>query len=78
MATCPKCMGALTEHHRCPRGVWSRITDSLSTIGIGSGIGVALCLAIDDGHPPVALMVAAAALGAVLANAVRQAVSGKP
>jgi hypothetical protein len=78
MATCPKCMGALTEHHRCPRGMLSRVTDTLSTIGIGSGIGVALCLTIDDGHPSVPLMMAAAALGAVLANAVRQAVSGKP
>jgi hypothetical protein len=78
MATCPKCFGALTEHHRCPRGVLSRVTDALSTIGIGGSIGVALCLAIDDGHPPVPLMVAAAALGAVLANAVRQAVSGRP
>jgi hypothetical protein len=78
MATCPKCFGALSEHHRCPRGVLSRVTDALSTIGIGGGIGVALCLAIDDGHPPVPLVVAAAALGAVLANAVRQAVSGRP
>lgn len=76
MATCPKCMGALTEHHRCRRGVMSRVSESMSPVCIGGGLGVALCLAIDDGHPPVPLMVAAAALGAVLARAVREAVSG--
>ena len=48
----------------------------MSPVCIGGGLGVALCLAIDDGHPPVPLMVAAAALGAVLARAVREAVSG--
>ena len=78
MATCPKCMGALGEHHRCSRGRLSRISDSLSAVAIGGAIGVGLCLATNDGHPPVPLMVAAAALGAVLANAVRQAVSGRP
>jgi hypothetical protein len=56
----------------------SRIMDAISTIGVGGGIGVGLCLAIEDGHPTVPLMIAAAALGAVLANALRQAVSGKP
>ena len=76
MATCPKCMGALTENHRCPRGPFSRISESLSTVAIGSVIGALLCYVIDD-RPPAALIVAAAALGAVLAGAVRQAVTGR-
>ena len=28
MATCPKCLGALTEHHQCPHGLLRRMTDS--------------------------------------------------
>ena len=77
MATCPKCFGALTEHHRCPKGPLSRITDALSTVGIGAAIGVVLTYAIEPQAVP-ALLIAAAALGAVLASAVRQAVSGRP
>jgi hypothetical protein len=47
--------------------------ESLSTVGLGSLIGAALCFAIE--YPPsLALLIAAAALGAVLASAVRQAV----
>jgi hypothetical protein len=77
MATCPKCFGALTEHHRCPKGRLSRVTDTLSTLAIGGVIGIVLIYVIDE-RPVPALLVAAAALGAVLANAVRQAVSGRP
>ena len=73
MATCPRCMGALTENHRCPRGRFSRITDALTTVIIGSVIGGLLAFAVEE-RPAVALVVAAAALGAVLANAVRQAI----
>jgi hypothetical protein len=76
MATCPRCMGALTENHRCPRGPLSRITDALSTVGIGGVAGSALCFVIED-RPAGALVLAAAALGAVLATAVRQAVGGR-
>ena len=39
-------------------------------------IGVGLCYVIDE-RPVPALVVAAAALGAVLASAVRQAVAGR-
>jgi hypothetical protein len=77
MATCPRCFGALTENHKCPKGRLSRITDALSTVGIGGALGVVLSYAIDD-RPVPALVVASAALGAVLASAVRQAVSGRP
>jgi len=77
MATCPKCFGALTEHHRCPKGRLSRVTDALGTLSIGGVIGIVLIYMIDE-RPVPALLVAAAALGAVLANALRQAVSGRP
>ena len=78
MATCPKCLGALTDHHRCPRGTLSRVTDALTTVGVGSVAGALLCFAIDE-QPPSALVIAAAALGAVLASAVRQAIgAGTP
>ena len=76
MATCPRCMGALTENHRCPRGWLSRVTDALTTVLIGAVIGVALCYGIEE-RPVPALVLAAAALGGVLASALRQAVSGK-
>jgi hypothetical protein len=77
MATCPKCMGALTEHHRCPRGPLRRLTDSMSVVGVGGAIGAAVTFAIDD-RPPGALILAAAALGGVLASAVRQAIGPRP
>jgi hypothetical protein len=77
MATCPKCFGALTEHHRCPKGRLSRVTDALGTLSIGGVFGIVLIYMFDE-RPVPALLVAAAALGAVLANAVRQAVSGRP
>ena len=76
MATCPKCMGALTENHRCPRGIFSRVSDAVSTVGVGGLAGAGLCWVIDE-RPAGALVLAAAALGAVLATAVRQALGGK-
>ncbi len=69
-------MGALTEHHQCPPRILRRITDAVSTVGIGSLVGALFCFAIDD-RPAGALVVTAAALGAVLAVAVRQAVVGR-
>ena len=77
MATCPRCMGFLTENHRCPRGPLSRITEALSTVLIGAVIGAIFCFVIVE-RPVPALVMAAAALGAVLASAVRQAVGGRP
>ena len=68
-------MGALTENHRCPRGMFSRVTDALTTVAIGAVIGAVFTFAIDD-HPAGALILAASALGAVLASALRQAVGG--
>ena len=69
-------MGALTENHRCPRGRLSRVTDALGTLGVGALIGVALCYGIEE-RPVPALVLAAAALGSVLASALRNAISGR-
>jgi hypothetical protein len=54
-----------------------RLADALSTVAAGAGIGMFVLFAYDE-HAVPALWVAAAALGAVLASAVRQAVSGRP
>ena len=70
-------MGALTEHHKCPRGRLHRVTDALSTVGAGALIGTVLLYAFDE-RPVPEMVMAAAALGAVLTSAVRQAVAGKP
>ena len=70
-------MGPLTENHKCPKGILSRLAEALSPVGIGGIIGVGFCFAIEE-RPPAALLAAGAALGAVLASAVRQAVSGRP
>jgi hypothetical protein len=70
-------MGALTENHRCPRGPLRRLADALSTFAMGAIIGMVVLYALDE-HAVPALWVAAAALGAVLTSAVRQAVTGRP
>jgi hypothetical protein len=77
MATCPKCMGFLTEDHKCPGGVWTRVGKALLTVLIGGAIGTIVVYAAED-RPVGALVLAAAALGAVLAMAIRQAVGGRP
>ena len=71
-------MGALTEHHRCPRGPFRRLLDALSTVTVGALIGIAVLYLVFNEHPVPALVLAAAALGAVLTSAVRQAVTGRP
>lgn len=53
------------------------MTDALSTVSVGAVVGIVLTYLIDE-RPVPALLLAAAALGAVLASAVRQAVSGRP
>ena len=78
MATCPKCLGALTENHKCPRrSIVSAVIDALSTVGIGGLLGGVVAILINE-QAPTALVLAAAALGAVLASAVRQAVGRRP
>ena len=74
MATCPRCFGALTEHHKCPRrSIVSAMTDALSTVGLGAVLGGLAAILVNE-QAPTALVLASAALGAVLASAVRQAV----
>ena len=76
MATCPRCFGALTENHKCPRSAYrGRVVQGLWTIGVGGLIGAGLTLALTE-HPASMLVLAFSALGAVLASAVRQAVGG--
>ena len=67
-------MGALTENHRCPKGRFSRVSDALVTLGTGSVVGALLCYAI-EGQPAGSLVLSSAALGAVLAYAMRQALT---
>ena len=57
--------------------MFSRITDALSTVGAGGLIGGVAAIIINE-RAPTALVLAAAALGAVLASAVRQAVGRRP
>jgi hypothetical protein len=73
MATCPKCLGFLNEGHRCPGGVWARVSKAILTVGVGGGVGILFVYAIEE-RPLAALVLAGAALGAVLAIAVRQAI----
>lgn len=77
MATCPKCMGFLTENHKCPGGVWARVSKALLTFVIGCVIGTIGVYAMVE-RPVAALVLAGAALGAVLSMAIRQAVGGRP
>ena len=70
-------MGPLTENHRCPRGRLHRVTEALSTGAIGALIGIVLLYEFDE-RPVPEMVMAAAALGAVLTSAVRQAVTGRP
>src|SRR5947207_3320527 len=72
MATCPRCLGPLTENHRCPRGRFHRVGDAVMTVAVGGAIGAVAVFALEE-RPAGALVLAAAALGAVLTNAVRQA-----
>ncbi len=74
MATCPRCLGPLTEGHRCPRRRLTRVADRLVTLVIGAGLGVALCFTFEE-RPGISLLLVSAALGAVLTRALRMAVS---
>jgi hypothetical protein len=53
------------------------MADALSTVGIGGLLGGFAAIVVNE-HAPIALVLAAAALGAVLASAVRQAVGRGP
>lgn len=74
MATCPRCFGALTENHRCPRGRFHRLGDALVSVGIGGVLGAAGAMLLVQ-QASTAVVIASAALGAVLSKAVRDAVT---
>lgn len=73
MATCPKCLGFLDDGHRCPGGMWTRVGKAILTVAIGAAVGILCVYAIED-QPLAGLVLAAAALGGVLAMAIRQAI----
>lgn len=76
MATCPRCLGTLTEDHHCPHGVFQRLFRALSTFLVGAVVGGLAPFVVLDGRPAPALLLASAALGAVLSGALRQAIEG--
>jgi len=76
MATCPRSFGALTENHRCPRGRLARVMDKVLVALAGAAAGAIFVLAIET-RPADTLVLAVAALGAVLATAIRRAIGPK-
>jgi hypothetical protein len=50
--------------------------DAGSTVGVGGGVGILFCYIVDE-RPATALVLAAAALGSVIAMALRQAIGGR-
>jgi hypothetical protein len=66
-------MGPLTDDHRCPRGRSRRSLESALTMVVGGAIAAAACYVLVD-TPHGAVVVAVTALGAILANALKQAV----
>ena len=69
-------MGFLDEGHRCPGGIWTRLSKAILTVAVGAGAGVFFVYAIEE-RPLAALVLAGAALGAVLAMAIRQAIGAR-
>jgi hypothetical protein len=55
----------------------SAVTDAVSTVAVGGLLGGGAAVIFNE-QAPTALVLAAAALGAVLASAVRQAVGRRP
>jgi hypothetical protein len=76
MATCPRCLGPLTDHHQCTHGLIRRLAGSVVVVMIGAAVGALFTLALTD-RPVAALVLAASALGAVLAKAIVEAVGRK-
>jgi len=66
-------MGFLTEGHKCPGGIWSRVSKAILTVAIGAAVGIVVVYALEERAVP-AVWLAAAALGAVLAMSIRQAI----
>lgn len=73
MATCPRCLGPLDDDHRC-LGRLARARGPLAAIAVGGTAGSLMVFAV-EARPAAALIMAAAALGAVVAHALRSAVN---
>ena len=74
MATCPRCHGALSDNHRCPKGRFYWVPEALLTAAIGGSLGAGLCYFISE-RPANPLVLSYAALGSVLAIALKQALT---
>jgi hypothetical protein len=70
-------MGPLTDDHRCPRGRSRRSLESAATMIAGGAVAAAACYGLID-RPHAAVVVAVTLLGAILANALKQAVRSGP
>jgi len=69
-------MGFLADGHKCPGGLWSRVSKAIVTVVIGAAIGTVFVYAIEE-RPVSALVLAGASLGAVLAMSIRQAIGAR-
>ena len=74
MATCPRCRGALSDNHRCPKGPLYWVIEAVVTATVGGSVGAALCYFLQE-QPALFLVLSYAALGGVLAIAMRQALT---
>jgi hypothetical protein len=74
MATCPRCLGPLTDGHRCPRGRSRHGLTSVSLMAAGATTGATACYGLID-HPHGFVVLASALLGGMLARALREAIN---
>lgn len=74
MATCPYCLGPLTDGHRCQRRRWWRRLRLLGLPVAGSLLGTTVCYGLIE-RPHGIVVLAGAVLGGLLADACGRAVS---
>ena len=74
MATCPRCLGPLTDDHRCPRSRSRDRAISASFVLLGALAGAIVCYGLVD-RPHTLVVCAFGALGGLLVGALRQAVN---
>lgn len=70
MATCPRCLGPLTDDHRCPRERSSRILHAVAWAAVGGASGLVAMALIDpaqrETHLDIWVISGTALLGALL------------
>lgn len=74
MATCPYCLGPLSDDHHCQRRRWWRRLRLLPLPLAGGLLGVMVCYGLVE-RPHVVVVLAGALLGGLLADACGRAVS---